>query len=231
LFRGRRLAGGPLSRRTGHYWPSGLISRRPGPTGESHSATAASRAGAERAGADRGIDSGWEPNSGWAAFDVNRADPVEVELAADMQVSALSHVAGSTCIKYEGQFRMFVAWGGSRVEPRVPLPASDASIAMYLQSVMNDAKSFAPVKAASAAIDFFQKVNLFDYKPTQCPAARLVRNEAMRKFGLNPKNWKEPFEWENIVLFAKAYGVRHQGYCHLAVASIAVIMFGGHVPL
>jgi hypothetical protein len=66
------------------------------------SATAASRAGAERAGADRGIDSGWEPKSGWAALDVNRADPVEVELAADMQVSALSHVAGSTCKKYEG---------------------------------------------------------------------------------------------------------------------------------
>jgi hypothetical protein len=44
---------------------------------------------------------------------------------------------------------------------------------MYLQSVVNDAKSFAQVKAASAAIAFFQK-----------------------------------------------------GYCHLVVASMAVIMFG-----
>jgi hypothetical protein len=136
---------------------------------------------------------------------------VEVELAADMQVSALSHVAGSTCKKYEGQFRMFVAWCGSRVEPRIPLPASDASVAMYLQSVVNGAKSFAPVKSASAAIAFFQKVNLFDHEPTQCPAACLVRNSAMRRFGLNPKNRKEPFEWENVVLFAEAYGVRHQG--------------------
>ncbi len=102
LSRGRRLVGGPLSRWSSHYWPSGLISRRPGLTGEFHSATAASRAGAERAGADRGIDSRWEPNSGWAALDVNRVDPVEVELAADMRVSALSHVAGYTCRKYEG---------------------------------------------------------------------------------------------------------------------------------
>jgi hypothetical protein len=39
--------------------------------------------------------------------------------------------------------------------PRIPLLASDASVAMYLQSVVNDAKSFAPVKAASAAIAFF----------------------------------------------------------------------------
>ena len=55
-----------------------------GATGESHSATAASRAGAEYAGAYRGIDSGWGPNSGWGGLDVNRADPVEVELAADL---------------------------------------------------------------------------------------------------------------------------------------------------
>ncbi len=48
----------------------------------------------------------------------------------------------------------------------------------------------------------------------------------MRKFELNPKNRKEPFEWENVVLFAKAYGVRQQGYCHLVVASMSVIMFG-----
>jgi hypothetical protein len=156
-------------------------------------------AGAERAGVYRGTVSGLGPDSGWAALDVNRADPVEVELAADLQTSVLSHVAGSTCRNYEGQFRMFVVWCGSRIEPRMPLPASDASVAMYLQSVANGAKSFAPVKAASAAIDFFQKVNLFDHEPTQCPAACLVRNAAMRKFGLNPKNRKEPFEWENVV--------------------------------
>ncbi len=78
-----------------------MISRRPGPTGEFSSATDASRAGAERAGTHRGIDSGWEHNSGWASLDVNRADPVEVERAADLQVSALSHVAGSTYRKYE----------------------------------------------------------------------------------------------------------------------------------
>ncbi len=27
--------------------------------------------------------------------------------------------------------------------------------------------------------------------------------------------------------FAEAYGVRHKGYCHLVVATIAVVMFGG----
>jgi hypothetical protein len=49
----------------------------------------------------------------------------------------------------------------------------------------------------------------------------------MRKFGLNPKNSKEPFEWGKVMDFAEAYGVRHQGYCHLVVATMAVAMFGG----
>ena len=92
--------------------------------------------------------------------------------------------------------------------------------------MVNDAKSFAPVKAASAAIAFFHKVNLFDHEPRQCPAACLVQNAAMRYFGLNPKNRKEPFDWDNVVLFAEEYGVRQQGCCHLVVALMAVIMFG-----
>ncbi len=120
---------------------------------------------------------------------------------------------------------MFVVWCGSLLEPRIPLPAPDDSVAMYLQSMVNDAKSFAPVKAASAAIVFFQKVNLFDHEPTHCPAACIVRNAAMRKFGLDPKIRKGPFEWDSVVLFAEAYGVRQQGYYHLVVASMAVIMF------
>ena len=110
---------------------------------------------AQLAGAARGIDSGWGPESGWAGMDVNREDPVEVELAADLHVSALSHVAGSTCNTYSGQFNMFVEWCASLAIPRAPLPASDATVALYLQSVVNRAKTFAPVKAASAAIAFY----------------------------------------------------------------------------
>ena len=44
---------------------------------------------------------------------------------------------------------------GALVEPRVMLPASDAMVALYIQSVMNVAKNFAAVKAASAAIAFY----------------------------------------------------------------------------
>ncbi len=85
----------------------------------------------------------------------NRADPVELALAADLQKSALSHVAESPCDKYSGQFNMFVAWCDARAEPRDTLPASDGTVVLYLQSVINTVKTFAPVKAASAAIAFY----------------------------------------------------------------------------
>ncbi len=131
-------------------------------------------------------------------------------------------MANITC-----QFNMFVNWCDALAEPRVTLPASDVTVALYMQSAMNGAKTFAPVKASSAAIAFYQKIHLFDHEPTQSPAVCLVRGAAMRKFGLNPKNRKEPFEWDQVVSFVEAYGVRHQGYCHLVVATMAVVMFGG----
>jgi hypothetical protein len=60
---------------------------------------------------------------------------------------------------------MFVRWCDALKVPRVPLLAVDGTMAMYLQSVVNGAKTFAPVKAASAAIAFYQKINLFSTSP------------------------------------------------------------------
>jgi hypothetical protein len=122
---------------------------------------------------------------------------------------------------------MFVAWCAALAEPRAPLAASDATVALYLQSVMNGAKTFAPVKAVSATIAFYRKTYIFNHEPTQSPSACLVRSVATRRFGLNTKNRKDPFEWDHVVDFAVAYGVRHQGYCHLEVATMTVVMFGG----
>ncbi len=44
---------------------------------------------------------------------------------------------------------------------------------------------------------------------------------------LNTKNRKEPFELELVLSFAEAYGVRHQEYHHMVVATMAVGMFDG----
>ena len=160
------------------------------------------------AGASSGTASRSGRASEWACLDVNRSDPVEMALAADLQQAALDHVALSTCKTYTGQWNMFVRWCDSLTVPRVPLPSTDGTVAMYLQSVANNAKTFAPVKAASAAIAFYQNINLFSHEPTQSPAVNIVREAAARRFGLHPKNRKEPFEWANVVKFAEAYGAR-----------------------
>ena len=55
----------------------------------------------------------------------------------------------------------------------------------------------------------------------------IVRGAAMRKFGFNTKNQKKPFEWGKVVDTAEAYVVRHQDYCHLMVATMAVVMIDG----
>ena len=47
--------------------------------------------------------------------------------------------------------------------------------------MVNGAKTFAPVKAASAAIAFYQKINLFSHEPTQSSAVNIVREAAARR--------------------------------------------------
>ncbi len=84
------------------------------------------------AGAAFGTDSWCGRVSGWARVDVNRDDSVEMALAADLQRSALSHVADLSCKTYTSEFNLFVAWCGALAEPRVPFPASDATAALYL---------------------------------------------------------------------------------------------------
>jgi hypothetical protein len=154
---------GPLSRPPGILWPLGSISQR-----EPVSADSPSRIGAfievvMFAGVVRDTGSVCGRALGWARLNANREDLVELELAADLQRSGLAHVAESLCITYTSQINLFVAWCGALAEPRLPLPASDGTAALYLQSVMNGAKMFAPLKAASAAIAFYQKINLFDH--------------------------------------------------------------------
>jgi len=53
-------------------------------------------------GATLDTASGSGRGSGWARLDVNRADPAEMALAADLQRSLLAHVAVSSDGKYTG---------------------------------------------------------------------------------------------------------------------------------
>ena len=51
----------------------------------------------------------------------------------------------------------------------------------------------------------------------------MLQSVAIGRFGLNTVNRKKPFESEQVVRFAEAYGVRLQGYCHLVVKTMVVV--------
>ena len=162
----------------------------------------------------------------WSSLSINHDDPVEVHLAARLQQSALAHVADSTAHAYVSPWNAFVRWCGALARPRRTLPADELTVALYMQQVADSANSYATVKSASAAIAFFQKINLYTHMPTHAPEVTMVRRAAMRKFGLAPHSRKAPFKWEQIVLFATAYGIQPQGYCHSVVTTMCVIKFG-----
>ena len=81
---------------------------------------------------------------------------MEVALAARLRESAAMHVAGSKAEAYMGPWNHFMDWCASLKVPRCPLPADDMTVALYLQSVVKRANTFAPVKNASVAIAYFQ---------------------------------------------------------------------------
>ncbi len=95
------------------------------------------------------------PNSGWSNKDINFNEPIEVALAGELQNSALAHVAASTSHAYVGPWNAFVLWCQSLIRPRKSLPAEDITVALYMQSLMNNVNSFSTIKSASASIVFF----------------------------------------------------------------------------
>ncbi len=88
----------------GLLWPSELISRPAASEVPTPSETNVFLEVVMPAGATRGTGSGSGRGSGWARLDVKREDPVEMALATDLQKSALSHVAESSCGKYTGVY-------------------------------------------------------------------------------------------------------------------------------
>ncbi len=108
-FQGQVPAVKTLFRPIGPLWLPGLISRPVGISVGSRSGIGVFAEVVLPAGVALGADRGCRRVFGWARLDVNREDPVEMALAADLQWSALAHVANSSCKKYTCQFNLVVA--------------------------------------------------------------------------------------------------------------------------
>ena len=126
----------------------------------------------------------------WRPLEINVLDPVEVLLSSRLRESVVNHVAGSSSAQYVLCYNKFTAGCRERREPRCPLLASEVTVALYLQHVADSAVSFSAVKSASAAIAYFQRINLYSHEPTMGQLASFVRNAAMRRLGLAPRSRK-----------------------------------------
>ena len=90
------------------------------------------------------------------------------------------------------------------------------------------AVSFSAVKSASAAIAYFQRINLYSHNPTMGQLASFVRNAVMRRLGLAPRSRKTPFTWDDILRFARArLSSENPPYCYLVVVTLCAVSFGG----
>ena len=164
----------------------------------------------------------------WRPIEINLLDPVEVMLSSRLRESAVNHVASSSSAQYLLCWNKFTAWCRERCEPRCPLPASEVTVALYLQHVADTAVSFSAVKSASAAIAYFQRINLYSHEPTMGQLASFVRNAAMRRLGLAPRSRKTPFTWDNILRFARdRLSSLDPPYCYLVVVTLCDVSFGG----
>jgi len=86
--------------------------------------------------------------------------------------------------------------------PRCPLSADEMTVTLYLQSVVERAKTFAPVKSASVVVAYFQKINMQYHLPTYTitydgdgEASSLAQVRAY------VKGKKGAFQWAQVVAF------------------------------
>jgi len=151
---------------TGQLWQSASSLRSLGLLHSSARGSGASGGAAPTAASSFGIGISKFGMSGWDLQSFNESDPAEVALVMGLRESAAAHVASSTATAYRGPWAAFVKWCASLGAPRCPLPADEITVALYLKSLVERSSTFAPVKSASAARAFFQKINLYNQSTT-----------------------------------------------------------------
>jgi integrase len=106
------------------------------------------------------------------------------------------------------------------------MPASELTVALFLQHRMNEAKTYGPVKSSNAAIAMMHKANLHTAEPTRGQLPSLVRRAARRKFGTAATRDKEPFQWRDVVQLA-VHCAPGLPTCWACIALAALLSFAG----
>jgi len=159
-------------------------------------------------------------------------DPLEQELTLEIVEATGNARRPSTMAAYDTPFRLFIVWCGERTPPRIPLPASEGTTAMYLQFVARSASSYAVVKTASAAIYTAHVCALVPEAliPTKSQAAKQIRAAARNRLGVFApgRGKKEPLEWVQVAAIVAIYcPLFGSTVTSLTVGTMISVMFAG----
>jgi hypothetical protein len=162
----------------------------------------------------------------------SKDDPLEQELALEIVQAAGGARRPSTMAQYDNPWELFVWWCAQRKPPRVALPASEGTTAIYLQFVARGATSYSIVKTASAAIYTAHVCAMVPETeiPTKSQAAKQIRAAARNRLGDFAPNRgkKEPLEWEHVQAIVTLYcTVSSLTLTSLTVGTMIAVMFAG----
>lgn len=150
-------------------------------------------------------------------------DAVEQELGKALMVTLAASRASSTWEQYVPRFEKFMEWCAARSPPRSALPASEITVALYLQSVLQTSNTFSVIKGTSAAISTLHEVNGYE-SPTEGKLCGQIRSAGERILGGRLVNQKEPLEWD--VLHSYCIAACASGdFMRMLVAATALLAF------
>ena len=161
---------------------------------------------------------------------VNDKDPLELRLQSQLHVLLLGSNAPSTFRQYAGPWRKFVHWCHDLLVPRVPLPASPETVALYIASLhaccMEKGLSAAPIHTACSAIFAAHQLAGLE-SPTTAVVVKRARQGSDQVLGAMVKNRKEPLSPDMLLLLAQRFAAAGSPPVQVMLVALMVLCFAG----
>lgn len=158
-------------------------------------------------------------------------DPEDTPLLQQTLQAVVSSRASSTMQLYSQPWLAFKSWCDQRPSRGPALPATELTVAMYLQHVVNSASSYAVVKTASAAIYTAHRLAGIPERaiPTKLEKPKAVRAAAKRQLGLKVVNRKDPLDLEDCLAIVAilAPADKEMPVWSLMLATYTMVCFAG----
>ena len=149
-------------------------------------------------------------------------DPELNALASDIPKIILRDRAPQTVKKYASAFHKWKSWAKSK--GLQVLPATGYELALYLASLIKNAKSMATIYAAVYGISWaHQKMAMVS--PTEHPLIKQMIEASKRIIGTAPINRKQPLGVEHVKKLVNKFGV--DDLSNLQITCLVALGFSG----